>query len=634
MAIFEKNLEALKKVNPLLMAQMISIEPNKRFEVYMDEKDSANINIYDKELNTPLYESVPIKQIEDAHKDYLENFVRHPVIFIYGIGNGILLKMILGNSSLFRCYLFEPNLELIYIAFNLLDFSEELESGRLKIFWEDIVNYQALNSICKDPDTKTFLKTYELQVPLKYYIENYGSNIVKLNRDFVEQIKSVITGEGNDAKDSLIGLDHHLQNIPKMVKSYTFKSLVKSRNSDFAVIVSTGPSLTKQLPLLKEYSDYITILCIDASLPILQKEGIVPDIVFSLERVEATAKFYEKLDRELLKDVIFSPTSISHPKLLKNIEGFKQSIYMRLFGYTAMFQLSPWGYAGIGLSAANAAFDFAILSSFKHIAFIGQDLAFGEDGTTHSKGAIYGEKEERYINREKIEEIDGYYGGKVKTTRIWKQFLHYFKNNMIEAHSKDLNVYNCTEGGAYIDGAKHIPFKVFLEEVVGKSKKKGKIELETVSQKRQKHYMRRVKKIISLYLERLNLIKGEIEKVFLDVMAVIEELEQLNRDNDLEKIDFDKLAATISKIDRIKDMYESDRALKKFYNITNPFIVNAELELARIMVKKTNEEIEKKVKMIDWIYEHKSWLFFLAGALDNIITIMQKNYDNIYKNEE
>jgi len=472
-----------------------------------------------------------------------------------------------------------------------------------------------------------------LQIPLKYYIENYGSNIVKLNRDFVEQIKSIITGEGNDARDSLIGLDHHLQNIPIMLKSYTFKSLIKSRNSDFAVIVSTGPSLAKQLPLLKEYSDYITILCIDASLPILQNEGIVPDIVFSLERVEETAKFFENLDRELLKDVIFSPTSIAHPKLLKNIEGFKQSIYMRLFGYTEMFQLLPWGYAGIGLSAANAAFDFAILSSFKHIAFIGQDLAFGEDGTTHSKGAIYGEKEEQYI-KEKIEEIDGYYGGKVKTTRIWNQFLHYFKNNMPDAHSKGLSVYNCTEGGAYIDGAKHIPFKVFLEEIVGKNKKKSKIELKSVSQNRQKHYMRRVKKVISLYLKRLNYIKGEIEKVFLDVMSVIEELERLNRENNLEKVDFDKLATTISKIDKIKDMYETDRAIKKFYNITNPFIVNAELELACIMVKKTDEEIEKRVKMVDWIYEHKSWLFFLAGALDNIIIILQKNYDNIYKDME
>ena len=328
-----------------------------------------------------------------------------------------------------------------------------------------------------------------------------------------------------------------------------------------------------------------------------------------------------------MKDTIFSPTSISHPKLLENIDGMKQSIYMRPFGYTKMYRLTPWGYAGIGMSAANMAFDFAILSEYQHIAFIGQDLAFGADGTTHSKGAIYGEKEEQYKD---IIEIDGYYGGKVKTTPIWNQFLHYLKSNMHTAlNEKKLNVYNCTEGGAYIDGAEHIPFKEFLERV-DTTKKKSLIKVEKVSEEKSDYYIRRVKKVLCLYLERLRFIKKRIEEVFLEVMAVIEELEQLNRDKDLEKIDFDKLAAVISKIDSIKEIYETDKAIKNFSNILNPFIVNAELELARIMVSNSDKDIDKKVKMIDWIYEHKSWLFFLAGAIENIIAVIERNYNEVY----
>jgi len=627
MMVFDNNINALMRVNPVLAAQIMMIETNKRFEVFVDEKDPANINIYDKKLEVPLYKDIPVKEIEYSYDSYVKKYIRYPVIFIYGIGNGILLKMLLETKSIVKCYLFEPNIELLYIAFNLVDFSKDIDSKRLNIYWENILDYQAYESICKNPDVKVFLKTYDLQIPLNYYLINYKENIVKINNSMIEHIRSAITGEGNDAIDSLIGLDHHLQNMPKMVRSYTFQSLLKNKNTEYAVIVSTGPSLAKQLSLLKKYSDYITILCIDASLPILQKEGIVPDIVFSLERVEATAKFFEKLDRELLKDTIFSPTSISHPKLLKNLEGMKQSIYMRPFGYTKMYRLTPWGYAGIGMSAANMAFDFAILSEYKHIAFIGQDLAFGEDGTTHSKGAIYGEKEEQY--KEELE-IDGYYGNKVKTTPVWCQFLHYFKANMKNAlKEKGLNVYNCTEGGAYIDGAKHIPFKEFLD-IVDTTKKKSLIKVEKVSQEKIDHYMRRVKKLICLHLERLRFAKKRVEDVFLEVMAVIEELERLNRDNDLEKIDFDKLATVISKIDTIKDMYEKDKAVKKFVNITNPFIVNAELELARIMVSISDNEIDKKVKMIDWIYEHKSWLFFFAGALDNIITVMERNYNEIY----
>jgi len=624
--LYKKNIDSLMEVDPLLVAQLLTIETNKRFEVFVDEKDSANINIYDKSIDKPLYKEVAIDETRRFFRKYSSKYSRYPVVFFYGLGNGLFYRMLLDFKTVFKCVVIEPNLELIYIAFNLFDFSEDIEKKRFIILWEEIVSFHTINGILKDPDVKAFLKIYELQVLSNYYMINFKENVLRINKNFTEQIKNIIVGEGNDAVDSLIGLDHHLQNIPKMVKSYKLTDFLKNKNTKYAVIVSTGPSLAKQLPLLKEYSDYITIICIDASLPILQKERIKPDIVISLERVEATAKFFENLDREFLKDTIFLPTSISHPKLLKNLEGMRQSIYMRKFGYTSMFYLYKWGYLGIGLSAANAAFDFVIATEFENVAFIGQDLAFAKDGKTHSKGAIYGEREKQY---KAYAEIDGYYGGKVETSYLWFHFLYGFKNNMQEAYSRGVKVYNCTEGGAYIDGAKHIPFKEFLGKV-DKSKKKEIISLERVPESRSLHYIKRSKKLIKLYLDSLNKTKKRVEEVFLDVMANIEEIEKYNKDKELERIDFDKLARLISKIDKIKDIYEEDKVLRKFNTITNPYILHAELELARVMVQNTETEYEKKAKMIDWIYKHKNWLFFLAGAMDNIITVMQKNYDEIY----
>jgi len=625
--IFKKNIDALMQVDPKLVAQLMTIKTNERFEIFVDQKDAANINIYDKTLEVPIYKSVPIDEINSSFNKFKDKYIRYPVIFVYGIGNGVWLKMILELKSIKKCHIFEPNLELIYIALNLFDFSTDILEKRLAIYWETLVDQSVLFSMCSNPEVKVFLKIYEMQIPSNYYTAFYGEKIKKINKQIVKQIKHVITGEGNDANDSLIGVNHHLTNIPKMVKSYTLQSLAEQKNSDFAVIVSTGPSLTKQLPFLKEYKDFITILCIDASLPILQKEGIAPDIVFSLERVEATAKFFENLDRELLKDTIFVPTSISHPKLLKNIEGMKQVISMRPFGYAKMYYFNKWGYIGIGMSAANMAFDFAVLTNYKNIAFIGQDLAFGDGGQTHAKGSIYGEKEEQY---EATHKVKGYYGGEVYTTMIWQQFLHYFLRNMSYArYIKKLNIYNCTEGGVHIDGAEHIPFKKFLEKV-DRSHKKRKIELEKVSASRSEHYMRRVKKLLCIYLEKLKAMKKRTEETFLEVMNIIEELEKLNREKELDKIDFDKIATVIDKIDMVKEMFETDKAVIRFANITNPLIVNAELELARIMATSSNKELEKKVKMIDWIYEHKSWLFFLAGALENIIFILDKHYNTTY----
>ena len=621
----EKNLNEIIRLDPVLGAKLHSIRTNKQFEVFIDEKDNANINIYDIKNQLPMYEGVPLEENQKQYDEFTKTHSRYPYLFFYGIGNGVLIKLLLGLSSIKKLFVFEPNLELLYIALNLIDFSEDIKKGRVKFLLDEDVDFHTIYNICNDPDLKVFLRTYELQINNSYYEKFYSDNIQRLNKLIVSQIKLIITSAGNDANDSLIGLDHHLRHIPEMIKSYSLLDIAQNKNSDFAVIVSTGPSLAKQLPLLKKYQDYITILCIDASLPILQKEGIKPDLVFSMERVEATAKFFENLDKELLKDTIFVPSSVSHPKTIENLKGMKVAFSQRPFGYIRMFHLYKWTYIGIGMSAANMAFDFAYISEFKNVALIGQDLAFGKDGTTHSKGAVYGEHEEQY--KKKRLKIKGYYGDIIETSPVWDMFRSFFVRDIPMAKEKGLNIYNCTEGGAYIDGAEHIPFKEFLEKTKIKKEKYQPILLDNEF---QTHWFNRSKKLIELHIERLKCIKNRVEEVFLKVMEEIEKLEQLNRDKDLEKIDFDELIYTISQIDTIKDMIEEDRGILKFTNITNPFIVNAELALALIVVRDTKTDIEKKVKLIDWIYEHKSWLFFLAGAIENIIFILDKNLEEVY----
>jgi hypothetical protein len=627
MDTLEKNLSELISKNTTLAAKLHAIKTNKRYEVFMDEKDPINVNLYDTQKESTLYETKPVEEITARYEQIMTKKSRYPFLVFYGMANGLLVKMFTNIGK--YVFVIEPDLEMIYIALSLFDFSNEIREDRLKISLEADISFVELNRVFADKEIKAFLKTYDLEINHPYYFLHYQENIKRINKDIVAQISHIITGEGNDIQDSLIGLNHHLKHIPQMLESYTLESIKKNINTKSAVIVSTGPSLAKQLPLLKEYQDYITILCIDASLPILQSEGIKPDLVFSLERVEATAKFYENLDKELLKDTIFMPASLVHPKTLENIGNMKKAIIMRPFSYTRMFRLKKWGYIGIGMSAANMAFDFAYVAKFENVALIGQDLSFGADGKTHSKGAIYGEEEQQY--KKNTLSIPGYYGGEVKTSKVWKMFLNFFVKDIPVYKEEGIGVYNCTEGGAYIDGADHIPFQEFLEKIVQKEQKKAILKGECVTKAKQEHYKKRVKKLIELYLKRLKWIQGEVEATFLEVMKKIEMLERCNDEERLEEIDFDEILRTIDKIDKIKDIYETDNALVKFGNITNPLIVNAELELGRIMVRESNTDDEKKVKLIDWIYEHKSWLFFLAGALENIIYIYKENYEAIYK---
>lgn len=60
---------------------------------------------------------------------------------------------------------------------------------------------------------------------------------------------------------------------------------------DTAIIVSTGPSLDKQLNTLKKFAPYVSIISVDASYPILARHDIKPDYVMSIERIEPTSSF-------------------------------------------------------------------------------------------------------------------------------------------------------------------------------------------------------------------------------------------------------------------------------------------------------------------------------------------------------
>ncbi|EJW5420899.1 motility associated factor glycosyltransferase family protein, partial [Campylobacter jejuni] len=115
---------------------------------------------------------------------------------------------------------------------------------------------------------------------------------------------------GNDSKDVLQGIEQLIYNLPKMITHTAYQDLLKKREnlSDTAIIVSTGPSLTKQLPILKKYANKATIISADSSYPILAKHDIKPDYVVSLERILLTSEFFNNNFGDFDKDILFITT--------------------------------------------------------------------------------------------------------------------------------------------------------------------------------------------------------------------------------------------------------------------------------------------------------------------------------------
>lgn len=614
---FDKNLKALFKVNPLLAAQLQILEPNKKYEVYIGQ-DPLNINIYDKENKTALYAKEPLVQTLEKMKEF-EPFKLYPFFYFFGFGNGIFYRLLLNENSktIKKLFIFEPELEIIYIALNFADFSAEIAAGKLLIFWTGTISFGELDSYLASEGQWIYSRIYNLHLYNSYY-GRYDKECLNLNSIITRSLGHHVISVGNDSTDALIGLEHHLQNLPEMITTPSMKELIsKVKNTNTAVIVSTGPSLYKQLPLLKQYAPYLTIFCVDASFPILTKHGIKPDIVVTLERVEPTADFYKKTPKSAQKNIIFALTSIVHQETSKAITQGIKTYSMRPFGYTRFFDLKEYGYAGIGMSAANMTYELIVHSKFERCIFIGQDLAFAPDGKTHSKDAIFGENESQYKKSDNTLEkiLVPAYGGEgfVETSSVWKMFLNFFEKDIAET-PYPLEVINATEGGARIEGTKEIPFQEVLESLP--KVKKSLIQLTPPTKAEIAANKKQMEAKVKEFLDYGYKKKKMVEKLFLRVVKMTEELERLNRENKLEKINFTKMDKLLEEIDDVKNFFLEDTFIKVFIDAVQSYIVHQELEFAKIVVRPVHTLIEKQVKQIDWLYAHKYWLFSLAGGMD------------------
>ncbi|GAA7237696.1 motility associated factor glycosyltransferase family protein [Helicobacter pylori] len=617
MDIYQKNLQALFKKDPLLFAKLKAIKENKKYEVFLGS-DSANFNLLDKETNTPLFEKSPLDSSLELYKNS-EIYMLYPYLYYFGLGNGVFYRLLLGNGNLKRLVVIEPEIEIIFIVLNLLDFSTEILENRLILLHASFCNYNIIASLFDmDKKSRLYARMYDLKLFNAYY-ERYSHQMIGINQHFTRALEHGAISVGNDAKDALIGIKQHAANLPEVIKSPSLVDFVSAlKNRDTAIIVSTGPSLNKQLPLLKEIAPYATLFCIDASFPILAKAGIKPDIVLSLERVDLTAKFYEETPLDFQEGVIFALTSIVHKRLIKAIKKGVKQFSFRPFGYTNLFDLHQYGYVGIGMSAANMAYELVVHSRFKRCVFIGQDLSFSQSGNSHASGAIYGDKEIKpKKDKDKIF-IEKYGGnGKVETTLVWKLFLEFFEKDIFNTPYK-LEVINATEGGARIKGTKEMPFKEVCDNI-DKSKPKPPINLIYPTQSEQAKNLKIARQKCEEIIKYANEKKTQVEEAFLKVAEFLEEVEKLHEKNKLEELDFNKLENLSTEIDNVKELFDDKRFNSYFMDAIQSYIFHQELHIAEIVCKKTSNEDGLRAKQLEYIYAHKYWLFSLAGGMDCVI---------------
>ncbi|EAK0818688.1 motility associated factor glycosyltransferase family protein [Campylobacter sp. CNRCH_2014_2452] len=425
----QKNLQALEFTNKPLQEKILSLK-----EEFIDIFPSQ----------TPF---VPSK--DDLIK---------PNIFFCGIGDGLFLKKLINK----HIFIFDKA-EFFANVLSKMDLSQELSSG--KIYLCDVEEKRLeeyLVLLFSQKDCFEYLGLFKL-LP---YSEFYNNSPMF---DFVYQkcldviYRVVLNIDTSFTMDAKI-YKQFLSNIPLVLKNTPFQRFIyenKGRNKS-VIVVCAGPSLNKQLKLLKTYQDDYVIFALDATYKTLLKNEIYPDFVFTMDIQEKCKCFYEDLPLNP-KEPIFVLSGNINKELILILKDKKQKIYiLQNLDYQQKFNLNDFGYLDIGINVAHFAYNFAIALGFTNVIMIGQDLAFSDDGKSHANPEVFTfhNVEEAEHKAEKLRVLAYNKQGFVQTNIGWDEFRK--RLEVLFLSHPNVKFYNATEGGAFIDYTIEMPFEKVL----------------------------------------------------------------------------------------------------------------------------------------------------------------------------
>lgn len=339
---------------------------------------------------------------------------------------------------------------------------------------DPLIDEEMLNFKAYEKENIYYLPMYSLDVirSLAYELGSYTSKItfitsINYNNIFAKELKTIAELVLDVQHNELMNINstvafsmqwqiNYLMNLKYEINDYSLDVLKKKYTAP-VVIASGGPSLTKQLPLIKKYRKCIILVCAGSTINSLLNANIEPDYVVSIDGGEPNYNHFKELNLNY-SQLIYAP--MVHYKIR---ESFKNDAlvmipHVRQTVQKHLKQKTDKNFPIIagGGSVAHFSLSIAKYITTGPIALIGQDLAY-TNNKTHAEGNKNSIKQKGDI------EIEGYYGDKVSSSESFKNMRNTFiEMNYFIPH--DNQIFNCTEGGAKIEGYNQVPFELFLEK--------------------------------------------------------------------------------------------------------------------------------------------------------------------------
>lgn len=400
---------------------------------YFDVETRRDKTIYLCSKINPLLEGERwAKNVYDSQKE---------VFVIYGLGIGyhiIALAKLLQEHQ--YIYVIESNVAVHKEVHDII--SQELwENDKINLVITNDLN-EITQTIIKLKDTNSKFEAYEPALKIM------PEEMIKLKDVIRDQL---IRKQGANKFGEMIRYNYIHNN---QIEAKNVTELFNTCKGKPIVIVSGGPSLDKNIDYLKNADADIIIFATGRAFKYLLEKGIKVDYFCVIDPQEIT---YNQIQGVEESDVPFIFLNTACHYTVSKYKGPK---------YIAYSMDSPpeqLGRIESGGSVATAVLELSILFGGEPIIFIGQDLAY-TNSQSHAQGVV-SEQTSQLVNMKMVRGIDGEY---LYTTSGLLSFKHWIEDKIKQHPEKKF--YNCTEGGAYIEGCEHRRLINVLEELKEKEK--------------------------------------------------------------------------------------------------------------------------------------------------------------------
>ena len=469
---FEKNMEALGRRYPDLAKKIESTPANPSYKLIRTANDQINLLIKRDADYFMLYDN-------DDPVGYCDNYLEQidikyaPIVVFLGMGLGYHLdryfKRIGKEAGTREIVVIEKAPELFRFALGMADFTPLIEQANIHFFVgeEPADTYIRLKTeILSKRDSIIAIKSLKvIPLPVNVMLEKeYYQNVFAALKNAARQLMVI---NGNDSLDSFVGLENIMQNIGYINSNPGINTLYGKFAGRPGVLVAAGPSLNKNIHLLRGLRDKALIISCDASFVPLMTKGIRPHLVSSLERTPGVDLFFSNIKD--FAGVYFIALPILMPETIDSFTG-KKFIAYRDFSHFGWLEEDK-GSLAVGISVANLAFQILVKLACDPIILIGQDLAYADDGDTHVKGNIFGSRDKETCSRPVVE-LEGNDGRPVKSQHMWVVMKNTYEEEIAFYPGTCVNA---TEGGAKIRGTVVMPFKDAIDKYCRESFRPDKI---------------------------------------------------------------------------------------------------------------------------------------------------------------